>query len=514
MISKLATCIAFLAYPIILGIYRLYFHPLAKVPGPWLGALTGWYEAYFELAHKGVGGQFTFHIRELHIKYGPIVRISPNEVHIDDPDFYSNIYNNRDNHDKPRHLKWRFGSPSTLFSTPEHHIHKMRRAAQDPFFAKGKILKFAPQIQRKVDKMCARLSDDFVDRGKPVTLNNMFTSYIADVTTQFAFDRDFGYLGDPNFDSPFVKAFRGFKNIAHPFGQFPWLARLMSCIPDPLVHILQPSMAAVLEFKDNLRCLIREAQEELSTGKDFHQQSPSDKTIIHGILNSNLSEDEMSMNVLQDQAVGLIGAGIASSQWTMVIAAFHIISDRDIYLKLKQELKTTIPDPNEPVSLDKELEKSPYLVACVEEAIRLACGQMARSPRISKTPVQYAGYSLPPGTHVALDTWHMHHHEGVYPSSFSFVPDRWLGGARAPAPFDSKPLKHYQTSFGKGTRNCLGMNLAYAEITIALAYLMRRFEWELWETSYEDVRVVRDLIAPDVRADSKGVRALVRKSSD
>jgi hypothetical protein len=128
-------------------IYRLYFHPLAKVPGPVLAAATGWYESYFELFHRGLGGQFTFHIKELHEKYGPIVRINPWEVHIDDPDFFSVLYTNKKGHDKPDYLKWRFGSPSALFSTPEHHMHKMRRSVQDPFFAKARIINFAPVIQ-------------------------------------------------------------------------------------------------------------------------------------------------------------------------------------------------------------------------------------------------------------------------------------------------------------------------------------------------------------------------------
>jgi cytochrome P450 len=66
-------------------------------------------------------------------------------------------------------------------------------------------------------------------------------------------------------------------------------------------------------------------------------------------------------------------------------------------------------------------------------------------------------------------------------------------------------------SFGKGTRRCIGENLARAEITIALASLMRRFDWELFETTCEDVRVVRDLVAPDVSRESRGVRVLVKE---
>lgn len=50
-----------------LAIYRLYFSPIAKFPGPKLAALSKWYEFYYEVVLKG---QFTFHIQELHKKYG------------------------------------------------------------------------------------------------------------------------------------------------------------------------------------------------------------------------------------------------------------------------------------------------------------------------------------------------------------------------------------------------------------------------------------------------------------
>ncbi len=56
-----------IAYISALGIYRLFLHPLAKFPGPRLGALTCWYERYFDLVRDG---DFPFQIEKLHKKYG------------------------------------------------------------------------------------------------------------------------------------------------------------------------------------------------------------------------------------------------------------------------------------------------------------------------------------------------------------------------------------------------------------------------------------------------------------
>jgi hypothetical protein len=54
-------------YLIGLAIYRLYLSPLAKFPGPKLAALSKYYELYYEVVKRG---QFTFHIQELHKRYG------------------------------------------------------------------------------------------------------------------------------------------------------------------------------------------------------------------------------------------------------------------------------------------------------------------------------------------------------------------------------------------------------------------------------------------------------------
>ena len=60
-------CICFFLYACSLAIYRLYFDPLAKIPGPKLAALTRYYEAYYDVCK---GGVYTLKIGELHKKYG------------------------------------------------------------------------------------------------------------------------------------------------------------------------------------------------------------------------------------------------------------------------------------------------------------------------------------------------------------------------------------------------------------------------------------------------------------
>lgn len=65
---------ALVVYLLSLAVYRLYFSPIAKFPGPKLAALSRWYEFYYEVILRG---QFTFHIAELHKIYGKMSSALP-----------------------------------------------------------------------------------------------------------------------------------------------------------------------------------------------------------------------------------------------------------------------------------------------------------------------------------------------------------------------------------------------------------------------------------------------------
>jgi hypothetical protein len=58
---------AFVTYHLAKSIYRLYFHPLSKIPGPKLAAITSAYEFYFNVVKRGM---FIWEMQRLHEIYG------------------------------------------------------------------------------------------------------------------------------------------------------------------------------------------------------------------------------------------------------------------------------------------------------------------------------------------------------------------------------------------------------------------------------------------------------------
>jgi hypothetical protein len=59
--------LVWLVYLLGIGIYRLYFHPLAKFPGPKYAVLSRWHECYYDVYLQG---KFIFWIEEQHKNYG------------------------------------------------------------------------------------------------------------------------------------------------------------------------------------------------------------------------------------------------------------------------------------------------------------------------------------------------------------------------------------------------------------------------------------------------------------
>lgn len=73
------------AWMVGVAVYRRFFHPLAKVPGPAIAAITMLYQTCYR-------GKYFEEIGRMHEKYGPVVRINPDEVHLSDPENYDKIY--------------------------------------------------------------------------------------------------------------------------------------------------------------------------------------------------------------------------------------------------------------------------------------------------------------------------------------------------------------------------------------------------------------------------------------
>lgn len=126
----------------------------------------------------------------------------------------------------------------------------------------------------------------------------------------------------------------------------------------------------------------------------------------------------------------------------------------------------------------------------IKEGLRLSFGVMSRLPRVVPSPgATFYDHFLPAGTAISMSGWMMHRDPEVFPDPMTFDPERWMKG-----PEEFRRLDRNMVPFGRGSRQCVGMPLAYAELYITLGTLFRRFPRGLavWKTTQDTMQDYED----------------------
>lgn len=218
--------------------YRLVLSPLAKFPGPRLAAATRLYEIYFQIIK---GGTFTWHINELHDKYGPIVRITPWELHVKDPQFYNTLYSGPGKHRNKDPLFSNIGYPKSIFSLNSHEAHRPWRRILGHFLKKGAVKDLEPVIQANTQALCKHFSTAVESKGA-LELYTAFHCFTSDTLSQHAFGRDIGfrYLDEPELPSTWKTQVNTMFEFCRLIRHFNFLGDIAHLIPRPLSLIVPP----------------------------------------------------------------------------------------------------------------------------------------------------------------------------------------------------------------------------------------------------------------------------------
>ncbi|KIW42127.1 uncharacterized protein PV06_05711 [Exophiala oligosperma] len=489
---------AYVLYLVGLVIYRLYFHPLAKFPGPKYAAISRWHEFYYEVVKQG---QFTFKVQELHKQYGPIVRIVPDEIHIQDSEFYDTLYTKAGRVDKYDWMAGRFGCDTSVFTTGPDEVHRVRRGALNPFFSRARILDLQDIIRQKLDVLLARIRE-FQKDGRVLRLNRAFMAFTGDVVMEYCFSHSYDHVKGENFDETMHEPFMAASISGHLSLQMPWVPKILNMLPESMLIKIEPLYALVFRMQADLRRQILALKAGDLKNADKGSTHP---TVFQELIAGPMPASEQETRRLQDEAQLVVAAGVTTTGWALSTAAFHLINNPPVLAQLRKELEAAIPDPSSPLSWT-ELERLPFLTGCVREAVRMSYAVTTRNPRLFSRPMVYKNWEIPPRTPISMTIVDVCDDEAIFPNPRKFQPERWMN---APKTKDGSSLERYFVGFGKGTRSCLGINLAHAELYMALAGVFRNFNFELYETDSSDVELAHDFFLPSPKLDSKGVRVKV-----
>ncbi|KAL8880558.1 MAG: hypothetical protein Q9192_007989, partial [Flavoplaca navasiana] len=158
------------------------------------------YEIYYELL---LGGIFSQQVEKLHQRYGPIIRINPFELHINDPEYYTQIYN------FDRHLEKRDFHIQNIQHTGSHSQHRSLRRALEPHLSRSAIQRLEPLLTQHIENLCLHLSSAH-GRAKPLKLSHLYRCMTADIITSYTLGDSYDLLGtgDKAKSEGFLEAFQ------------------------------------------------------------------------------------------------------------------------------------------------------------------------------------------------------------------------------------------------------------------------------------------------------------------
>lgn len=233
------------------------------------------------------------------------------------------------------------------------------------------------------------------------------------------------------------------------------------------------------------------------------KERPQTLTVFDSLLKSSLPPSEKTVERLKGEGQTLIGAGTLTTGNALKTIVFHVQSNPHILSKVVNELDTelkgidilNLPDTS-------ALEHLPYLTACITEGLRLSYGVTHRLQLLADEPLTYSNYKIPSGTPISMTSIFMHDDPTVFPLPRSYIPERWI---QMDAESKARIMGKHFVPFSKGSRMCLGMNLAYAEIYLVLAVLFSRYRLDIAGVEREDVEMAHDFFDPAPKRGAKGL---------
>ncbi|EQB51687.1 cytochrome P450 [Colletotrichum gloeosporioides Cg-14] len=505
--SVLGLLSLWLVYQFFKALYNISpLHPLSGIPGPKLSAATYIPEFYHDVIRFG---RYTREIHRMHEQYGPIVRISPHEVHCNDANFSDEIYAvSGRKRDKPVHQINGSALGESGFGTVDHDQHRLRRGPLAKFFSRGNIARLEADLHAMVQRLCDKLLNESGKKEFDVTM--AYSCFTSDAISGYCFGESFGFLQQegwyPNFRAPTASILRP----VFVFRFFPW-TKSLTVLGEWLINYLPADIALLIQtLKIDIPNRVKKTKKELDAG--IRHERP---TVFGSLLESELSMLEKEPERLGDEATAVVGAGTETTSWALSVMTYHLLTKPELLAKLRKELDGVVTDPQHLPSWTS-LETLPYLGAVIQEGLRLSYGVSARTARIptqenlvyrgefNKKPVEYV---IPRGFAIGMSAAITHHEEGVFPDSYQFIPERWLDEKNN----RRKDVEKGMLAFSKGSRSCLGMNLALCEMNLCLTALVLRVlpRMQLFDTEDEDVAYDHDMFVPEPAKGTTGVRVKI-----
>jgi cytochrome P450 len=193
----------------------------------------------------------------------------------------------------------------------------------------------------------------------------------------------------------------------------------------------------------------------------------SERSDVFSLLLAARDEDgnPLSDEELRDELMTLLVAGHETTATALAWTLERVVRHPDVLERLVAE-----PDGE-------------YLDAVIKETLRLRPVVPAVARKLM-VPMEFGGWQLPAGVHIAPSIYLLHRRPDLYPDPQTFNPARFLGVTQPDDPgaaqsgeagrrAGGRPGTYEWIPFGGGIRRCLGASFALMEMKVVLSTILK-----------------------------------------
>ncbi|EMR70732.1 putative benzoate 4-monooxygenase cytochrome p450 protein [Eutypa lata UCREL1] len=414
-------------------------------------------------------GSYHIHIKNVHDKYGPVVRIGPNLLDLDVAtpelpkmtEFYQNnsaVINGKITYQ--------------VFSETDPSSHARMKRPIAKFFSQGNVLAKEPLMNAIIGEMCQHLETRYKD--STCDLGEWIAFCAWDILGMVAFSQKFGYMDTGrDFDGSIATADKSLDYFAA-VGQMPFLDYLLD--KNPVFRIGPPNLGNITRIATE-RMVARLQGQRPPRPLEYGEDIPD--YLDHFIAVKDAHPDAITETDIVVYLLTTLIAGADTTAITIRAIFYYALRKPSVYSRLEEEI----------LSADLKSSAASYSSARalpLREGMRMhpaVCMLLERYVPQPGLTLPNSNQYIPAGTAVGMNPYVMGRNQSIWGADADeFRPERWLrhDGEDEVSYRERLQLYHaFDLTFGGGARICLGRYLAQAEVYKVVASLVRNFEIEL-----------------------------------
>jgi len=449
-------------------LYSIFLHPLRRVPGPFLAKFTELWRT-----SKYFRGNWHSDILELHAKYGPVVRVAPNEVSIVDRHGLTQVYGHAKGTKKTNwYDTWQvIKSANSFFNSTEPAEHSFLRKRVSAAYSMSNILSVESRIQEVADSLWDKF-DEKARNHETISMHQWADYFAYDVVGKLTLGIPIGFIKEEKDVKRLISSIHlGFfhsANLGYLPGQMAW-------VRNPLATFILNSLYGTDEFFPWTFEILKS-----------RRVTPKDPKDEKDLMDHFMGMKEPHGTPASDSSVlvelgNIIAAGADTTSIGIRTVLIQLLMHPEDYVRVQDEVDAlyqsgTASSGRHGISY-LAAEKLTYLNACIKEALRLHPSILWQLPREAPAAgVEIAGHYIPPSATISMSPVAQNRDRATFGADADeWRPSRWIPG-RWNTEAAIKDMDKYNVTFGYGSRTCVGRNLALVELHKFIAEFVHRYD--------------------------------------